>query len=118
MRMICDTTAVNSGLKSGVVVHLQEEFKKRNLSLLQYIGCQHHILDRILNISIDEIFLNKTNSPSMNFFIDKIIQNYVLKNEYCEDGELIALENDPGWRVDFKFLFQLCEALKYYEKSL
>ena len=69
---------------------------------------------------MDEIFINKMNSPAMNyFFIDKIIQNYeVLKNEYCADGELIALENNPGSRDDFKFLFQLCEAFKYYEVSL
>ena len=32
--IICDTTAVNSGPKSScVVVRLQEEFKKRNLSI-------------------------------------------------------------------------------------
>ena len=66
------------------------------------------------------IFWTEFNSPSMiYFFIDKIIQNYeVLKNEYCADGELIALENNPGSRDDFKFLFRLYEAFKYYEVSL
>ena len=53
------------------------------------------------------------------FFIDIIIQNYdVLKNEHCADGELIALENNPGSTDEVKLLFRLCEAFKYYEVSL
>ena len=54
--IICDTTAVNSGQKSSVVMILQEEFKKRNLSLPQYIGWQYHIFDQIQQF-FNDLFL-------------------------------------------------------------
>ena len=43
--IVTDTTAVKSDMKNGVVIILQRQQKLLNLSVAQYAGCQHHILD-------------------------------------------------------------------------
>jgi hypothetical protein len=51
--IVSDTTAVNTGKKGGVIVKLQCLFEKRGLLKPTYIGCQHHILDRVLRHVFD-----------------------------------------------------------------
>ncbi|ESN98045.1 hypothetical protein HELRODRAFT_177274 [Helobdella robusta] len=46
--IVSDTTNVNTGSKSGVVVRLQKLFVQHGESAPVFIGCQHHILDRVL----------------------------------------------------------------------
>jgi hypothetical protein len=52
--IVTDATAVNTGRKNGVVVKLQDKFAKKGISQPQFIACQHHILDRILRLVMDE----------------------------------------------------------------
>ena len=51
--IVCDTTAVNTGSKSGVVVKIKEKMASMRLNIPQYVGCQHHVLDRILRHVLD-----------------------------------------------------------------
>jgi len=114
--IISDTTAVNTGRKSGIVVRLQRQFREKGLEQPQFIGCQHHVLDLILRHVLDFYFPTKTQAPSINYkFIDEILAGYdELKTAYTGIATMPESEN-PGWRDDFKFLFDLCESYKFYQ---
>lgn len=116
--IISDTTAVNTGRRSGVVVRLQRQFRQKGLEEPQFIGCQHHILDLVLRHLMDFLFPTKLQSPSINYqFIEDVIAGYEdLQKSYCGTEKIPTREN-PGWRDDFKFLFELCEAYNFYRNE-
>ena len=115
--IICDTTAVNTGRSNGVVVKIQREMTGKGLDMPQYIGCQHHILDRILRHVLDFYLSETTTKPSLNYkFVDELLENYKhLQSEYKAETQTENDEN-PGWRDDFKFLYELCKAFQHYKK--
>ena len=45
--IVCDTMAVNTGRRNGIVARLKKGFEQKGLSSPQYVGCQHHILDLV-----------------------------------------------------------------------
>ena len=53
----------------------------------------------------------------MNYdFIDEIVKHYnYLQKIYEGVIPLPAFDVNPGWRDDFKFLFNLCESFKLYQ---
>lgn len=116
--IISDTTAVNTGRRSGVIVRLQNKFRQKGLVEPQFIGCQHHILDLVLRHVMDFLFPTKLQSPSINYqFIEDVISGYdELKKSYC-GIEMMPKRENPGWRDDFKFLFELCEAYNFYQNE-
>ena len=62
-----------SGRKSGVVIILQCVQKLLNLPVAQYVGCQHHALDRILKHVMDETLGAATCSPDIAYnFVNNI----------------------------------------------
>ena len=107
--IVCDTTAVNTGKENGVVVNFQKAMSEKGYEKPQFIGCQHHILDLVLRYIMDFQLGGSTRSPQLPYnFINEITNNYkVLKANYEHDSELLLNEN-PGWRDDFRFLYQLC----------
>ncbi len=85
----------------------------------QYIGCQHHILDRILKHVLDFYIKTPSSKPNLNYeFIDILSNRYdELQQQYS--GKLAIKKTfNPGWRDDFKFLYELCEAFRWYKVSL
>ena len=117
--IICDTTPVNTGKVNGVVIKLQNTITGLGFTKPQYIGCQHHILDRTLRHILDPFLTEKTTKPTLQYkFIDMLEENYEeLKNDYkAESEEGVPVHRNPGWRDDFKFLFELCMAFQYFEK--
>ena len=58
--IVCDTKGVNSGRKVGIVVRLQKTFVDKGHTLPLYVGCLHHISDRVLVLIMDEGFLPPT----------------------------------------------------------
>ena len=75
--IVCDTTNVNTGKKNGVVVTLQKWCREFRLESPVFIGCQHHILDRLLRLVLDEIVGGQTLSPNINYpFVLHIIDDY------------------------------------------
>lgn len=116
--IICDTTAVNTGHINGVVVKIQQKMREKGFEQPQYIGCQHHILDRILKHVLDYFVGKHTTKPSLNYdYIERIVEEYaVLQTSYKSDIK-INLHKNPGWRDDFKFLYELCMAFQFYEKN-
>jgi hypothetical protein len=116
--IVCDTTAVNTGRRNGIIVRLNKEFERKGLCRPQYVGCQHHILDLILRHLLDFCVPTPSQKPNINYdFVDKICSQYEnLQTKYTAGDEVPSCEN-AGWRSDFKFLFELCEAYKAYKKS-
>ena len=59
-----------------------------------------------------------TRSPQLPYdFINEIINNYkVLKANNEHDSELLLNEN-PGWKDDFRFLYKLCETFKLNKET-
>ena len=116
--LICNTTAVNTAKENGVVVKFQKPMSKKGYEKPQFIAYQHHILDLILRHIIDFELGGSTKSPQLPYnYINEITNNYkVLKANYKNDTELLLNEN-PGWRDDFRFLYQLCEAFKLNKEA-
>src|SRR5215469_3900923 len=115
--IVCDTTPDNTGHKRGVVFRIQQKMLEMGLNIPQYIGCQHHILDRILKHVLDFYLDKYTQGPNLNYnFIDEVTENYDdLKHSYTSEFEMPEMEN-PGWRNDFKFLYHLCFAFRQYKE--
>ncbi|CAI9728304.1 Hypothetical predicted protein [Octopus vulgaris] len=50
---VADTTSVKTGERNGIVIQLQRLFAQKGLKEQQFIGCQYHILDRVLHAVMD-----------------------------------------------------------------
>ena len=75
--MVSNTTNVNTGSKSGVVVKLQKLLVQHGESAPVFIGCQHHILDRVLRHVCYALLGDSTESPNINYpFVSKILKDY------------------------------------------
>ena len=118
--IVCDTTAVNTGKKNGVVVRMQKNFQHLNLPRPEYFGCQHHVLDRMLKHVIDQFFMEPTVSPNLEYpFVTNILNNYErLKFKFLEKCtvENMEMEDNPGWRDDMKYLFHLTRVFRNYKR--
>lgn len=49
-----NTTSVNTERANGIAIYLQRLFASKKLEERQFIGGQHHVLDRMLHILMDE----------------------------------------------------------------
>lgn len=126
--IVCDTTAANTGRRNGVVVRLQRKFQDHGFDKPVYIGCQHHILDRVLKHVFDQLFGESSTSPDINYpFVTNILQNYEHLREVYKAEELLNLEDEErgrgevkeenvGWRDDMKFLYQLIKVFNHYKQ--
>ena len=64
--IITDTTKVNTGRLGGVVEKLNNKFVSKSLIVPQYIGCQHHILDRVLRHVLNSFSPGQSKSPNIH----------------------------------------------------
>jgi hypothetical protein len=117
--IICDTTSTNTGSRNGVVVQLQTYFQRNYEHTPQYIGCQQHILDRVLRVVMDSVFHCSSTSPNISYpFVDQVVNNYEdLKNQFNSKKCRPHLQNEGvGWRDDMKFLYHLSQAFIFFEE--
>ena len=116
--IITDTTNVNTGKNNGIVVRLQRTFTLKGFVSPQYIGCQLHILDRILRIIMDEVFLVSQHSPNIEYdFVKEIAKNYKqLKSDYTFDSETCFIVKDK-WNNDMDHFEELVRAFQYFLKE-
>jgi hypothetical protein len=112
--IVADTTSVNTGKKNGVVVRLQRMFVEKGLTPAQFISCQHHVLDRILRVTMDEELRANTKSPNIDYpFVSQLITEYEdLKTHFVNGTEPIL--DQAGWRDDMKFLYHLTRVFRFY----
>ena len=94
--IIADTTSVNTGRKTGVVVRLQKRFIEKTAIKPKFFGCQHHILDRILRLVMDESLEADTTSPIIEYpFVPILLRDYdKLRNDFPNGNERI--DEDVG----------------------
>ena len=72
-----DTTNVNTGKYSGVVATLQSCYREIGVSVPQFVGYQHHILDLILKHVMNDILISKTTSPNISHdFVSELVDSY------------------------------------------
>src|SRR6218665_3172717 len=113
-----DTTAVNIGHRNGVVTRLQRQFQQKGLDEPQFTGCQHHILDLILRYFLESFFPTESRSPNINYqFVEDVLAGYENLQKSYSGKEKIQRRENPGWRDDFRFLFELREAHNFYQKE-
>ena len=113
--IVTDTTAVNTGKKNGVVVILQRQQKLLNLPVAQYVGCQHHVLDRILKHVMYETLEGATRSPDIayNFVDDNVTKYDSLKTKFVQGPTRLNLSTIT-WGDDMLFLLELGFAFRYF----
>lgn len=117
--IVSDTTNVNTGCKSGVIVTLQKQFVKHGEPAPVFIGCQHHVLDRILRHVCDELLGDVTESPNIHYlFVTMIVKDYeMLKEVFVKRENKNATElqeQEKGWRDDMKFLHHQTCIFRHY----
>lgn len=118
--IICDTTAVNTGRLHGIVKLIQDDVLSKGFQKPQYIGCQHHVLDLLLKHVMNFLIQEPTSKPELNYsFIDKLRENYVsLQAHYHQVAtDDVNTDENPGWRDDLKFLYELCQAYRQYKTT-
>ena len=49
------------------------------------------------------------------FFIPELLSSYEQLQENYTCFENLSLDQNPGWRADFKFLYELCCTFRYYK---
>lgn len=115
--IVADTTSVNTGSKSGVVVRLQRMFANNGFTKPQFISCQHHVLDRMLRLVMDKELVGNTTSPNIEYpFVSQLLKEYEdLKSEF-ENGTEEILDKS-GWRDDMKFLYHLTRVFRFFEEK-
>lgn len=115
--IVSDTTSVNTGKKNGVVVKLQKLFADKGISVPQFISCQHHVLDRILRVVMDDVIDCNTKSPNIAYpFVPEVMTRYEeLKVQFVNGTDQIVEKS--GWRDDMKFLFHLTRVFRFFEEN-
>lgn len=63
--------SVSTGRTSGVEVRLQRVFPSKGYDKPEFVSCQHHFLDRIQHIAMDEELAGASNSPYIEYFLVK-----------------------------------------------
>ena len=113
--IVSDTTAVNTGEKNGVVVRLQRLFLEKGVEKPLFVSCQHHILDKILRMVMDELLGGETASPNIEYpFVVQLMTQYdELKLQFDNGKEEIS--DKSGWRDDMKFLYH--RGFRFYDKN-
>lgn len=113
--IVADTTSVNTGKRSGVVVRLQQIFSEKGFTKPLFISCQHHVLDRILRVVMDQELGGNTTSPNVEYpFVSELTKRYEeLKEQFVNGSEEIL--DKSGWRDDMKFLYHLTRVFRYFE---
>ena len=86
---VADKTSVNTRKKNGVVAQLHRIFLEKDINKLQFINCQHHILEKILCVVMDEELTDSTKSPNIKYrFVPELLKKYEkLKAEFVNGTE-------------------------------
>ena len=114
--IVTGTTAVNTGVRNGVVSLLQNCFVNNRCEKPTYIGCQHHILDTILKHVLNEYFTESTVSPLMNYsFIHELTNEYEkLQIAFNNNGTELSRMSQQRWRDDMDFLKHIITCYRFF----
>jgi molybdopterin-guanine dinucleotide biosynthesis protein len=76
MMIVADTWSVNTGKKTDLVVRLHQMFEEKGYPKPKFISCQHHELDCVLRVFMDDELHWSTKSPNDEyFFVQDLMSN-------------------------------------------
>ena len=105
--IVANTTSVNTGKKTGIVVRQQQMFKAKGHPKPKFISCQHHVLDHVLPVVMDNELHRSTKSPNIKyFFVQDFMSNYDKLKAAFSNGKT-EIKETGGWSDDMKFLYHL-----------
>ncbi|GLV43314.1 hypothetical protein CBL_03857 [Carabus blaptoides fortunei] len=112
--IVADTTSVNTCKKTGVVVRLQQLFEEKGHPKPKFISCQHHVLDRVLRVVMDDELHGPTKSPNIEyFFVQDLMRNYE-KLKTAVTNHKAEIKETGCWRDDMKFLYHLTRVFRHF----
>lgn len=77
IKMIIADTSDSTGKKGGVVVKLKEMLSAKSMFKAQSIGFQHHVMDKIFRLVMEEELSANTGSPNPEYpFVSRLVNNY------------------------------------------
>ena len=115
--VVADTTNVNTGKKTGVVVRLQQMFEEKGHPKPKFISCQHHVLDHVLRVVMDDELHGSTKSPNIEyFFVQDLMSNYDKLKAAFSNGKT-EIKETGGWGDDMKFLYHLTRVFRHLTES-
>ncbi|GLV43313.1 hypothetical protein CBL_03856 [Carabus blaptoides fortunei] len=114
--IVADTTSVNTCKKTGVVVRLQQLFEEKGHPKPKFISCQHHVLDRVLRVVMDDELHGPTKSPNIKyFFVQNFMRNYE-KLKAAVTNSKAEIKETGCWRDDMKFLYHLTRVFRHFSE--
>ena len=115
--LIADMTSVNTGKKTKVVIQLQQMLKKNESPRPKYISCQHHVLNCILCLVMDNELHGSTKSPDIDyFFVKDLTSKYDYLKEAFRNGKA-KIKEIGSWRDNMKFLYHLTCVFHHFIKK-
>ena len=88
-----------------MVVREQQKFLEKSERKPIFVGCQHHILDRILRLVMDESFGSPTISPDIEYPFVKILDRDYEKLKSQFNNGAVIIEENFGWREEISVSF-------------
>ena len=111
--IVADTTNVNTGKKTNVIVRLQQMFEEKGHPKPKFISSQHHVLDRVLCVVMDDELHGLTKSPNIEyFFVQDLMSNYDKLKAAFSSGKT-EIKETGGWRDDMKFLYHFTRVFRH-----
>ena len=114
LMLIADTTSVNTRKKTGVVIRLQQMFEKNGRPRPKFISCQHHVLDRILCLVMDDKLHGSTKSPDVDYFFVKDLTSKYDHLKEAFSNKKAKIKVIGGWRDNMKFLYHLTRVFRHF----
>ena len=97
-------------------------FSEKQFDRSLFISCQHHVLDRILGVVMDEelggtkFFIHPTSSNIEYPFASQLMNSYYkLQADFVNGTE--AIIDKSGWRDDMKFLYHLTHVFRFFHEK-
>ena len=111
--IVAGTINMNTGKKAGVVVRLQQMFEEKGHPKPKFISSQHHVLDCILRVVMNDELHGSTKSPNIDYFlVQDLMSNYDKLKAAFSNGKT-EIKEIGGWRDDMKFLYHLTRVLRH-----
>lgn len=95
-----DTSNVNCGRRNGIFIQLQRLFAQKNLQEPQFIGFQHHVLDLVLRVVMDDELGGNNISPNIEYpFIRELVNKDEQPKKTFKNGAEEITESADGGMI-------------------
>ena len=99
------------------MVRLQSMFLSKGYDKPQLLSCQHHVLDRILRVVMDDELAGASKSPNIEYFFVKELMASCEELQGSFQNGAHVIKDQAGWRDNMKFLFHLSRAFRFFHEN-